>query len=175
VQNLIAAVYPNFSTKYTDWLYLRERGILAPTNDDVNEINSIMLSVIPGDVKTYMSCNTLSNSNDCGPFSDIEPPELLYSLKILGLSNHCLHLKVGAPVILLRNLKQSIRLCNGTRLVVTKMGDRVVQAKVVSGSKVGETVHIPRIDLTPFNLPDLQIRLRQFSLKLAFIMTINKS
>jgi len=51
VQNLIAAIYPNFVTEYTNWLYLRERGILAPTNDDVDEINSIMLSMIPGDVK----------------------------------------------------------------------------------------------------------------------------
>ena len=52
VQNLIAVVYPNLVTKHTDWVYLRERGILTPTNDDVDEINSIMVSMIPGDVKT---------------------------------------------------------------------------------------------------------------------------
>jgi len=74
--------------------------ILASTNNDVDEINSIILFMIPGDVKTYLSCDTLSNFNDCGAFSDIKPPELLHSLKILGLSNHCLELKVGALVIL---------------------------------------------------------------------------
>jgi len=42
VQNLIEAVYSNFVTEYTDWLYLRELGILAPTNDDVDKINSII-------------------------------------------------------------------------------------------------------------------------------------
>ena len=73
-----------------------------------------------------MSCDTLSNSNNCGCFSDMKPPKLLHSLKILGLPNHCPDLKVGAPVILLRNLNQSIGLCNDSRLVVTKMGDRVV-------------------------------------------------
>jgi len=52
VQNLIAAVYLNFGTKYTDWLYLHEREILPPTNDDIDEINSTMLSMIPGDMKT---------------------------------------------------------------------------------------------------------------------------
>ena len=131
--------------------------------------------MLPGDVKNYLSCDTLSNSNDCGPFSDMEPPELLHSLKISGLPNHCLELKVGAPVILLRNLNQSVGLCNGTRLIISKLGDKVIEAKVISGSKVGETVLIPRIDLTPSNLPDLQLKRRQFPLKLAFAMTINKS
>jgi len=100
---------------------------------------------------------------------------LLPSLKISGLLNHCLQLTGSAPVILLRNLNQSIGLCNGTQLVVTKKGSRVVQVKVIFGSKVGETVLIPRIDLTPSNLPNLQIRRRQFPLKLVFAMTINKS
>jgi len=82
--------------------------------------------MIPRDVKSYMSCDTLFNSNDCGAFSDMEPPELLHSLKISGLPNHCLELKVGASVILLRNFNQSIGQWNGIRLVVTKMGERVV-------------------------------------------------
>ena len=68
-----------------------------------------MLSMLPGDVKSYMSCDILSNSNDCGPFSDMEPPKLLHSLKIYKLPNHCLDPKVGGLVILLRNLNQSIR------------------------------------------------------------------
>ena len=78
--------------------------IFLNENDDVGGINSIMLSMILRDVKTYMSCDMLSNSNDCGAFSNMEPFELLYSLKISGLPNHCLELKVGARVILLRNL-----------------------------------------------------------------------
>jgi len=105
----------------------------------------------------------------------MEPPELLHSQKISGLPNHCLNLKVGAPVILLRNLNQSIGLCNGTRLIVSKLGDRVIEAKVITDSKFGETVLIPRINLTQSNLSDLQLRRRQFLLKLAFAMTINKS
>jgi len=79
VQNLIAAIYHSFVIEYIDWLYLRKRGILAPTNDNVDEINSIILSLIPRAVKTYMSCDILFNSNDYGAFSDMEPPELLHS------------------------------------------------------------------------------------------------
>jgi len=73
-----------------------------------------MLPMLPGDVKSYMSCDTLSNFNSCGPFSDMVHPKLLHSLQILGFPNYCLDLKVGASVILLRNLDQSIRLYNDT-------------------------------------------------------------
>jgi len=66
-------------------------------------------------------------------------------LKILGLSDHCPNLKVGAPVTLLRILNQSIGLCNGNRLIVSKMGDRVVDAKEICGPNVGETVLVPEL------------------------------
>ena len=78
--------------------------------------------------------------------------------------------------MLLRSLNQSLGLCNGTRLVVDKMGDKVIQAKVISGTRIGESVLISRINLTstsgdsPFAL-----KRRQFPIKLAFAMTINKS
>ena len=62
--NLISSIYPDFDTKYEDWTYLHARGILALINDDVDEINTIMLSMLHGDVKSYMSCHTLSNSNN---------------------------------------------------------------------------------------------------------------
>jgi len=55
------------------------------------------------------------------------------------------------------------------------MGDKVVEAKVTFGSKVGEMVLIARINVTPSNLLDLQLRRRQFPFKLAFAMTIDKS
>ncbi|KAL2892536.1 General transcription factor IIE subunit 1, partial [Bienertia sinuspersici] len=38
-------------SRYTNWEYLKERGILAPTNDDVDGLNSKILSMLPGDVQ----------------------------------------------------------------------------------------------------------------------------
>ena len=99
----------------------------------------------------------------------MELRKLLHSLKILGLSNHCLDSKVGASIILLINFNQSMGLCNGPRLIVNKMGDRVVEVIVISGLKVEETILIPIIDVTPSNLLDLQLRRRQFLLKLEFV------
>ena len=51
----------------------------------------------------------------------------------------------------------------------------MIEAKVIFGSKVGETVLIPRIGLIPSNLLDIQIRKGQFPLKLAFAITVNQS
>ncbi|ONI30172.1 hypothetical protein PRUPE_1G234700, partial [Prunus persica] len=57
-------------------------------------------------------------------------------------------LKIGMPIMLLRNLNQSSGLCNGTRLVITQLCDKVIEAKILAGSNIGHKVFIPRISLT---------------------------
>ena len=49
--------------------------------------------------------------------------------------------------MMLRNLDQSGGLCNGTRLVVTNIGDMMIEAQIVTGTHIGDTVHIPRISM----------------------------
>jgi hypothetical protein len=73
-------------------------------------------------------------------------------------------------------MNQSIGLCNGTRLIIKKLGHRVIEAQVITSPRATESILIPRIDLTPSNKKiDLRLKRRQFPLKLAFAMTINKS
>ncbi|GBP27207.1 hypothetical protein EVAR_15980_1 [Eumeta japonica] len=71
------------------------------------------------------------------------------------------------------NLNANQGLINGTRLVVTDLGDYVITAKLIHSNK---TVLIPRINLTPSDstVPFQMIR-KQFPIKVAFAMTINKS
>ncbi|KEH34147.1 PIF1 helicase [Medicago truncatula] len=78
--------------------------------------------------------------------------------------------------MLLRNLDITVGLCNGTRLIVTKMGRYVLKGRVISGSNVGEKVYIPRLSLTPSDtrIP-FKFQRRQFLISLCFAMTINKS
>jgi len=91
---------------------------------------------------------------------------------------HKTTVKIGCPVILLRNLDPSSGLCNGTRLIITRTADRIIEAQILTGSHAGQTVFIPRISLdstqSSTNLPFI-LRRRQFPIRLAFAMTINKS
>ena len=137
-----------------------------------------MLSLFPGDENEYLSSDNLCHSD----FLHNDFDESLYSrdvlngLKAPGLPLHKLVLKVAVPVMLLRNIDQKAGLCNGTRLLVLALGNRVVEAEIISGSNIGTRTFIPRMSLTPSDkrIP-FTFQRRQFPLAVCFAMTINKS
>ena len=104
--------------------------------------------------------------------------EYLNSLNTGGLPPAKLALKIGCPVMLLRNLDVSMGLCNGTRMIVLEVRPRVLMCRIISGDPkfAGNVVFIPRITLTPSadTLP-FPLQRHQFPVRLAFAMTINKS
>ncbi|KAI5700197.1 hypothetical protein M8J75_015674 [Diaphorina citri] len=91
--------------------WLKSRAILTPKNDSALEINNQLLSRMSTDVKIYNSIDTIIEEEEAVNY----PTEFLNTLNPPGLPPHELRLKVGAPIILLRNLKPP-KLCNGTRL-----------------------------------------------------------
>ena len=102
--------------------------------------------------------------------------EFLNTLNVSGLPNHHLDLKIGTPIMLIRNLNQSIELCNGTRLIIKELRHKVIDAKVITGTNTGERVFIPRIIMSTVDTEwPFILKRRQFSIKVAFAMTINKS
>ena len=106
------------------------------------------------------------------------PAEFLQQLNAGRLPSALLCLKVGSPVILLRNLDPGEELCNGTRMVVLNVRRKVLQCRIISKDRRfrGKVVLIPRIRLSP-NAETLPVPLKrlQFPVRLAFAMTINKS
>ncbi|KAF1882130.1 hypothetical protein Lal_00038774 [Lupinus albus] len=119
IEAIMSSTYPDLHLHYNDEQFLQCRAILASTIDVVDQINEYVLSIIPEE-KEYLS----SNSVDMSDVSDIEvvnvlTPEFLNKLSTSGISNHKIKLKIGTPIILLKNLDQSEGLCNGTRLIVT--------------------------------------------------------
>nr|GAT59323.1 transcriptional factor B3 [Mycena chlorophos] len=145
------------------------------------EINSTVLGLMSGDSRTYVSADqVIEESGADGPRDANKAPipvEFLRSINSGSLPPGELTLKVGCPLILLRNLAPAEGLCNGTRMILRRMSERVLECQLVGGDHDGELALIPRITLTPSNTADFTFMFsrRQFPLRLAFALTINKA
>ncbi|KAM3289955.1 hypothetical protein P3S67_018244 [Capsicum chacoense] len=118
----------------------------------------------------------MSFRRDITGLEQVHTPEFLNTIKCSGIPNHAITLKVSVPVMLLRNIGQSSGLCNGTRLIITRIGNWVIEAKVLSGKTIRQKVFIPRMSLTPSDLRiSFKFQRRQFSIVVSFSVTINKS
>jgi len=168
-EQLISSVFPNIASNYISTEWLCDRAILAPKNDTVNTINGYLLRMLPSEVSTFLSVDSVMDEGQATDY----PTEFLNSLEISGVPSHELCLKVGAPIMLMRNLDPP-RLCNGTRLVITTLRRNIIEGKILTGCAKGECVSIPRIPIVPTDLP-FNFKRLQFPIKLSFAMSINKS
>lgn len=48
-----------------------------------------------------------------------------------------IHMKIGAPVMMVSNLNQTHGICNGTRMMVTRLGNRILEAEMMTGIEAG--------------------------------------
>ncbi|KAL4286250.1 hypothetical protein AHAS_Ahas19G0067400 [Arachis hypogaea] len=154
-----------------------DRAILAPTVENVEEINNYIVDLLPGEEKNYLSADSICGSD---AYSDVDIDwinvKFLNHIRCSGLPNYSLKLKIGVPIILLRNIDPAGGLCNGTRLVVRDLGTNVIGADITSGSNVGDKVFITRMNLIPNDtVIPFKFQRRQFPVSLSFAMTINKS
>ncbi|KAI9124884.1 hypothetical protein K1719_004211 [Acacia pycnantha] len=116
------------------------------------------------------------NVASSGIAATLLPSAYLNAIKCSGIPHHKLVLKVGVPIMLLRNIDQAARLCNGTRLQIKQLGKNVIKAKALNGTSIGEDILIHIMDMNPSEakLPFTMTR-RQFPIIISFAMTINKS
>src|SRR5260370_36853836 len=92
--------------------------LLAPRNEDVHVINHNIIDMFhasPTQTRFYQSADSaIIRERE----SDDIPVEFLNEINISGLPVSKLTLKVGCPVMLLRNLSTREVLCNGTVVIV---------------------------------------------------------
>ncbi|XP_028126921.1 uncharacterized protein LOC114323509 [Camellia sinensis] len=178
LKDIISVVYPQLDVAMTSTAtFLTERTILSARNDDVNAINTAALNIFPGNTHTYLATEKMSEVDEIDrTIINRYPNEYLNSLDPLGLPAFKVELKVGCSIMLLRNVTPKEGLCNGTRLMVSRCNIRIIEAQILTGEKCDNLVFVPRISLTPSSAEMLfQMTRRQFPVRLAYALTINKS
>jgi hypothetical protein len=151
------------------------RAILAFKNDTVNDFNDLLLDRMPGTEHRFEASNKVELSEDAAA-SEPYAVEYLQSINLASIAPSCLRLKIGVPLILIRNLSPRNGMCNGTRLRLLGVGRNCLQVAILGGKWDGEIRFLPRIKLTTSDeeLPFILER-KQFPVRVCFAMTVNKS
>lgn len=173
VDTVVDWVFDELAGRHADRQWMASRAILAPRNTRVDELNAAVTERFPGEAVQLLSADSLAEESDQ---LDI-PHEYLNTLCAPGFPPHCLSIKPGMPLMLLRNLSATDGLCNGTRLIAGRvLSTRLMEATIACGKNAGKDVLIPRLPMQP---PDdaypFRWERRQFPVRPAFAMTVNKA
>jgi len=95
-------------------MYFMQCNILAPKNTNVDEVNNVILETLSEESHMYLSVDSLVPTEESASavvgvsIDSLYLVEFLNILQFSEITNHKLKLKVGVPILLLRNLNQSI-------------------------------------------------------------------
>ena len=176
--SLIHSIYPAISTVNHPSQYFADRTILSSLNSDVDSLNNNALDAFPGELHVFHSADSIPASEQNGEEDPMinYPVEYLNEINCSGLPLSKLHIKVGCPIIILKNLDPAHGVCNGSRGILRRYKHRVMEVELITGDHAGHNIFVPRIDNYP---ADQQVGFkfcrRQFPIRLCFAMTINKS
>ena len=125
-------IFPDLQENIANPNFLNGRSILATTNKEVSMLNDIVIDLIPGNGFLLRSADELGHSENLLRFNT----EYLNGLSPTGFHPHCLRLKAGMPVMLLRNLNPRLGLCNGTKMIFERCIDnKLLQCKVMGSDR----------------------------------------
>lgn len=84
---------------------------------------------------------------------ELVSPKFISSLRTSRLPGHHIKLKIGTPILIIKNLDQSEVLFSGTCLIVTNMDNHVLEARIMGGKGHGNLIYIPCMDMSPSQSP----------------------
>ena len=176
--SLIDSIYPGINTPNHPSQYFAERTILSSLNSDVDSLNGKALEEFPGQAQVFHSADSIPTSEQSGGEDAMVnyPVEYLNEINCTGIPLAKLEVKIGCPVMILKNLDPANGVCNGSRGILRRFMRRVMEVELITGDHAGHKVFIPRINNYPTE-EQVAIRFsrRQFPIRLCFAMTINKS
>lgn len=168
-------MYPLDQLRSGDVSIFQGRAILTSRNDEVTSFNNTIAELRATESHEYYAQDKVQNE-EARHISDY-PAEFLHTLGGSGLPLGRLILQVGMPVMLLRNLYPKLGLCNGTRLIITRLFDHGVRGRIISADSNfhGQEHYIHRVVMTTEEDLPFTLSRRQLPLRPCFSMTINKS
>jgi ATP-dependent DNA helicase PIF1 len=109
----------------------------------------------PAQRRTYHNVDSVVQGEHRGVYRT----EFLNSLDMSRVPPHTLTLQEGCLLILLRNMPSG--LANGTRLIVVKLMQHIIDAEIATGPDKGRRVFIPRLSTTSSNTERMPFTLRR--------------
>ena len=64
IASIVNSTYPSLLENMSDISFFQDRAILTPTIDIVDSLNNYILSMIPGEKKTYLSVDSTSTQDE---------------------------------------------------------------------------------------------------------------
>ncbi|KAL3072091.1 hypothetical protein niasHT_036318 [Heterodera trifolii] len=184
---LINEIFPAdlLTNPTNNWKKLAERAILCPLNRDTLTLNEIIMERLNTAERVYHAV-TLPLVDETGE-NELEnvaadaDHENLSRMTPPGIPEHTLRVRVGAVMMIIRNISLEEGLCNGTRVQVTELFDNIIRCRILTGTHVGNEhdLHAARFTFGgdpkaphegPFKCERIQYPLRPGS-----VMTINKA
>ncbi|GJS36003.1 DNA helicase [Tanacetum coccineum] len=151
LSKLIDFIYDQMTLRTPSAITLQKKANVCPKNETANMINSKVLEMVQGEMTTY-----LSHDEAIPPECNRADTEMLYhvehlnTLKFLGFPPHRLELKMGEPVMLLRNVNVVVGLSTTSMELLTfaqltpNSHEKIIEARVYR-KWIGKSL----LDLTP--------------------------